>query len=189
MWDTQSKRIRDFSSSVAKLDEVIADLNNILQVRLKLNEKKELVHFSTLVNDIHLSIAAFFEKEKAVVVWDFSEVDEMLTIKSYLHSIFYNLISNSLNYHQPDIPPVIEIKSRKLNDKIELVFKDNGMGIDLKKNGNRVFGLYKRFHSKSTEGKGMGLYMVKTQVESLGGKISIESEVNKGTTFKIEFKI
>ncbi|HYV94396.1 MAG TPA: ATP-binding protein [Chitinophagales bacterium] len=109
-------------------------------------------------------------------------------MKNYLHSIFYNLISNSLIYRKHDIPPVIKIKSHKLKDTIELLFKDNGMGIDLEKNGNQVFGLYKRFHSKNTDGKGMGLYMVKTQVEALGGKISIESEVNKGTTFKIEFK-
>ena len=123
-----------------------------------------------------------------MLLFDFSEVDEMLTVKSYLHSIFYNLISNSLKYHQPGIPPEIEIRSHKLGNKIELLFKDNGMGIDMKAKGAQVFGLYKRFHSVSAEGKGMGLYMVKTQVESLGGKISIESGVNAGTTFKIEFE-
>ena len=66
---------------------------------------------------------------------------------------------------------------------------DNGLGIDLKKKGDQIFGLYKRFHSDRAEGKGMGLYMVKTQVETMGGSISIKSEVNKGTEFKIEFSI
>lgn len=75
-----------------------------------------------------------------------------------------------------------------LANKIELTFKDNGMGIDLSKKGGQVFGLYKRFHTSVAEGKGMGLYMVKTQVESIGGKISIASEVNKGTAFTIEFE-
>ena len=111
----------------------------------------------------------------------------MFSIKTYLHSIFYNLISNSLKYRQPDISPVIKISSQRLDGKIVLIFNDNGMDIDLKKNGHQVFGLYKRFHTESAEGKGMGLYMVKTQVESIGGKISIESAVNKGTTFTIEF--
>jgi signal transduction histidine kinase len=56
----------------------------------------------------------------------------------------------------------------------------------LEKKGDQIFGLYKRFH-ENTEGKGMGLYMVKTQVEILGGKISIKSEENVGTEFIIEF--
>jgi len=73
-------------------------------------------------------------------------------------------------------------------NKIELLFTDNGMGIDLEKSGELVFGLYRRFHT-NIEGKGMGLFMVKTQVEILGGKISIKSAENKGTEFKIEFEI
>jgi signal transduction histidine kinase len=74
-----------------------------------------------------------------------------------------------------------------VNDRVVLFFKDNGLGIDLQKRGNEVFGLYKRFHTERSEGKGVGLFMVKTQVEAIGGKISISSEVNKGTEFKIEF--
>ena len=68
------------------------------------------------------------------------------------------------------------------------MFKDNGLGIDLQKKGEQVFGLYKRFHTH-IEGKGMGLYMTKTQVESLGGSISISSILNEGTTFRLEFEL
>jgi signal transduction histidine kinase len=74
----------------------------------------------------------------------------------------------------------------KKGDDIELIFSDNGLGIDLEINANNIFGLYKRFHDH-TEGKGMGLYMVRKQVEALGGVINIESAVNKGTTFTIVF--
>ncbi len=185
----QKKEIMDaLSTSVKKLDEVISDLNGILQTKRATSQKKELVRFSQLASNIHTSIEHLIEKERAVFLWDFSEIDEMLTLKSYIYSIFYNLISNSLKYRQPTVSPVIEIKSRMLANKIELTFKDNGMGIDLSKKGGQVFGLYKRFHTSVAEGKGMGLYMVKTQVESIGGKISIASEVNKGTAFTIEFE-
>jgi signal transduction histidine kinase len=176
------------STSVKKLDEVIRDLNDILKVRQKVDESKQLINLTQFASDIHLSIEKMIENENAVIVWNFSEVDEILTIKSYLHSIFYNLISNSLKYRQPGIPPAIEIRSQKLNNKIILLFKDNGLGIDLRNLSDHVFGLYKRFHTDRAEGKGIGLYMVKTQVESMGGKISISSEVNKGTEFKIEFE-
>lgn len=187
--DMKKEVMEGLSHSVKRLDDVIIDLNNILQTKHGLSQNKGMVYFSKIANNIHTSIEKLIKKEKAVLVWDFSEVDELITIKSYLHSIFYNLISNSLKYHQPGIPPVIVIKSHKLKDKIELLFKDNGTGIDLEKVGDQVFGLYKRFHTENIEGKGMGLYMVKTQVEMIGGKISISSEVNKGTEFKIEFEI
>ncbi|MGZ3932114.1 MAG: ATP-binding protein, partial [Bacteroidia bacterium] len=64
---------------------------------------------------------------------------------------------------------------------------DNGLGIDLEQHGKNLFGLYKRFHLK-VEGKGMGLFMMKTQLEALGGKISVISAVNIGTEFMIEFE-
>ena len=83
---------------------------------------------------------------------------------------------------------IIEISSVKIKNKLLLKFKDNGLGFDLKKSGGEVFGLYKRFHYH-VEGKGMGLFMVKTQVQSLGGKISLASEVNNGSEFTIEFEI
>jgi signal transduction histidine kinase len=122
--------------------------------------------------------------EDVVIISDFSAVDEVLTLKSYLHSIFFNLISNSIKYRRHDVKPVIEIVSSKKENGIELLFRDNGLGIDMARKGEEIFGLYKRFHPH-IEGKGVGLYMVKTQVETLGGRISLTSEVNKGTEFKI----
>ena len=183
----EKELIVGLSVSAKKLDNVVMDLNTILNIRNK-GYLKGMVIFSQLTSDIESSIKNLIEKEKATITFNFSEVDEMLTIKSYLHSIFYNLISNSIKYHQPNIPTLIEITSHKLNNKIILLFKDNGIGIDLNKFGNQVFGFYKRFHPNIAEGNGIGLHMVKTQVESLGGTISIESEVDKGTTFKIEFE-
>ncbi len=174
--------------SVKRLDGVISDLNHILHIREDINEHRVFVHFSNLVTDIKISIENMLRLADAAIITDFAEIDEMISIKSYLYSIFYNLISNSVKYRRPGIKPIIEISSNLLDGNITLVFKDNGLGIDLAKKGSQVFGLYKRFHT-FVEGKGMGLFMVKTQVQTLGGTIAIESEVNKGTMFKIVFKI
>jgi PAS domain S-box-containing protein len=181
--------MEDIDVSVRLLDNIITDLNQVLQVKRAISENKDLVRFSEIVNDISLSITHLIEKEQVVIKTDFSEASEMITLKSYLYSIFYNLISNSIKYRQPDLPPVIEIKTTKSNNKLHLIFKDNGLGIDLDKKSNQIFGLYKRFHPYASEGKGMGLFMVKTQVETLDGKISVTSEVNKGIEFHIEFKL
>ena len=175
-------------TSVNKLDEIIRDLNNILQVKREINEKKETIRFSEILNDIKSSIDNLLEKEAVEIKCDFTEVDEILTLKSYMYSIFYNLISNSIKYRQPNVRPILEIRSRKLKNKVELSFSDNGMGMDLQKKGDHLFGLYKRFHSH-VEGKGLGLFMTKIQVETLGGKISVSRELNKGTEFKVEFDI
>jgi PAS domain S-box-containing protein len=175
------------TTSAKRLDEVITDLNAILSIGKQLSEKKEDVHFSELVADIQKSMANILEKEQPDFTLDFSRVDEMFTIKSYMHSIFYNLISNSIKYRRPTVPLEITIKSDLVDDKIILTFKDNGLGVDLKKSGSHMFELYKRFHPNKAEGKGMGLYMVKMQVEKLGGKISVKSEVNQGIEFTIAF--
>jgi signal transduction histidine kinase len=173
------------NTSAKKLDEVIIDLNHILSTEKQLDEKKEQVHFSELVSNIQESIGNILKKEQANFKIDFSQVDEMLTIKSYLYSIFYNLISNSIKYKKPTVPLNITVESNLVDKKVILTFKDNGLGIDLKKSGRHIFELYKRFHTDKAEGKGMGLYMVKVQVEKLGGKISVKSKVNQGTEFKI----
>jgi len=175
------------ADSVKKLDNVIIDLNHITHAKSTVNEKREQVNFSQLVSEVISSIPYIIEDEPLHIKNDFTQVDGIESIKSYMHSIFYNLISNSIKYRNPNVPLALEITSHKENDKIELHFKDNGMGIDLNKKGDQLFGLYKRFHPGTAEGKGLGLFMVKTQVETIGGKISVKSEVNLGTEFIIEF--
>ncbi|MDB5127672.1 PAS domain-containing sensor histidine kinase [Mucilaginibacter sp.] len=179
---------RGLNESVTGLDNIIRDLNHILEVKRGINEVKENVRFSLLVENIKNSIKNLIEDSHIELAYDFSEIDELWSLKNYLYSIFYNLISNSIKYRQQQVPCHIKIKSHKIKNKIELTFTDNGMGIDLEKRGGQVFSLYQRFHT-NIESKGMGLFMVKTQVEMLGGKISIKSDVNKGTEFKIEFEI
>lgn len=184
--DEEQTLIKDLSLAAKNLDDVIIDLNNILQVKYTENVLSELVSFSKTVSDVEFSIRHLTKIEGLTIVTDFSEVDLMLTLKSYIYSIFFNLISNSIKFRQPGREARIEISSAIRNNKILISYSDNGLGMDLTKYGPFVFGLYKRFHTH-VEGKGMGLYMVKTHVESLGGKISVQSEVNHGTDFLLEF--
>ncbi len=177
------------SSSIQKLDNVILDLNNIIHVKNNINENKQPVVFSELVNEVVAGFGTSVQDNCVTIKHDFAIVPGMLTLKSYMHSIFYNLISNSIKFRRPSVPPVIEIKSYKESGRIVLLFKDNSVGFDIDRRGHHIFGLYKRFHPDHAEGKGMGLFMVKTQVEALGGKISLESNVNQGSEFKIEFDL
>src|SRR5690606_23759989 len=102
------------------------------------------------------------------------------------HSIFYNVILNSIKYRQREIPPLIRIRRAIEERHIVLYFSDNGMGVDLSRGSEEIFGLYKREH-RHKEGKGLGLFMVKSQMATLGGSITVKSEVNYGTEFKLVF--
>ena len=172
------------SSQIAKLDTMIKDLNHVLQVRSKGEEKREQVFFSDMVASVKEMVKDVQSSHAILIDTHFEECASIQTIKSFLFSIFYNLISNSIKYRKKDVDLLLVISSKVVRDKVQLIFTDNGIGIDLSVHSGTIFGLYKRFH-EHVEGKGMGLYMVKTQVESLGGTISVTSEVNIGTTFEI----
>lgn len=195
LWDPEKREKSEqkyiyegIKHSIHKLDEVIKDINFILQVKNSATDIRQYVNFSELVKDIKIAVFTLIEKENATIKCDFNEVESMTTIKSYLHSIFYNLIVNGIKYRKPDEDPVIRITSKLTDLHIELVFRDNGIGIDMQKYGNKLFGLYKRFNEEK-EGKGMGLFLVKTQVEALGGNVKVKSEPGKGCEFTIQLPI
>lgn len=129
-------------------------------------------------------LAAEILKTNAIITHDFSEAPTAMYNKVYLESIFLNLVSNSLKYRSEDRVPEIFVQS-KMNDGIlQLEFRDNGLGIDLKKNGHKLFGFSKVFHRRK-DSKGVGLFLTKAQVDAMGGKIWATSEVGKGTSFFI----
>jgi len=170
--------------SVRNLDKVIIDLNQILQTGNQVNDKNEQVLLPVLIDEIKSGLQDMINSNNVSIYHDFSWIDELYILKSYIYSIFQNLIVNSIKYRRAEVDPIIHISTVLKKDKVIISFKDNCKGIDLDKNGKQLFGLYKRFDN-SVEGKGMGLFMVKMQVESLGGTISVESELGKWTEFKI----
>jgi PAS domain S-box-containing protein len=180
--------LQALSYSINDLDRVILDLNNILQIGKQVNEQIETISLPHLVEEIKSGIHEMIRKNKAHITYDFNAVDELYTLKGYLYSIFQNLVINGIKFKKPGVNPQIEISSAIVGDSIHICFKDNGKGIDLVKNTPHLFGLYKRFDT-SVEGKGMGLFIVKLQTESLGGVVNVKSELNKGTEFILEFPL
>ena len=126
------------------------------------------------------------------VVQEQAEIIKHLQVRSihypriYLQSILYNLISNSLKYHPKGVIPLIRISTFSKAGQLYLSVADNGLGIDMKRFGSSLFKFQKSFHN-GYDSKGIGLYMIRNQVEDLGGSISVESEVDKGTTFTVRF--
>lgn len=179
--------LESLGSATKALDVVIKDLNYILQTKKEISEQKTNVDFEQILTAIRLSIQQLIDQNEAAFISDFSAVAGISSIRSYVYSILYNLISNSIKFKRAGVPPLITIHTEKLPNGVLLVCKDNGLGIDLAKKRSELFGLYKRFHPH-TEGKGLGLFLIKTQIEALGGRIDVSSTVNEGTEMRLFFE-
>lgn len=175
--------------SVHRLNEVVGDMNEILSIRKNKIAKKEKVEFQNILNEIvEIELGSMTEVDynDLKILTDFDNAGSINSIRSYMYGIFQNLISNSIKYRSKK-DSFIKITSDEDEKNVYLTFEDNGIGIDLGRNKNKIFGLYNRFHTEK-EGKGMGLYMVKSHVEELDGEIKVESEVGKGTKFSIKLR-
>ena len=187
--DFEKEQALDFILSSSKaLNKVIDDINLILEVKQNIHEVKCKIDLELLLSDIKTSINYLLIKEQVIIHSDFEDSPSIYSIRSFLYSVFYNLVLNSIKYRRVDVVPEIHLSAKKIENKVVLSFKDNGKGIDLTKHGAKLFGLYKRFDT-SVEGTGLGLFMIKSQIEELGGTINVESELGAGTTFMVELPV
>lgn len=170
------------------LDTVIKDLTLILTIRKDLNKVKEEIDIVALIQSELFFFADQISTSEALIEKQL-EVKTLFSIKGYLQNIVHNLISNAVKYRSPQKRLKIKISTTQEKNNMVLTIQDNGLGIDLAKTDlYKIFGLYQRMHTH-VEGKGLGLYLVKTQVDALEGRISIESKPNEGATFKVYFPI
>ena len=181
--EEKSSLIPLLKQSSASLIETLNELMKVLEVRNNQNLPYDNCDLVAVAQTVERMLKGQVISKSAVIATDF-EVETLKFPKMYLESIFYNMISNSLKYSKADVPPEISIASKKQNGQTILTFSDNGLGIDLNKHGGNLFKLNSTFHS-GYDSKGIGLFMTKTQIETFGGHISVESEPNEGTTFTI----
>lgn len=170
-----------------ELDTVIKDLNIILEIKKGINELIYHVKLSDKFGKVCDLLQNQITESKAIITSDFSAVDVIESVSPYIESILYNLISNAIKYRSYKRVPIIHIQTTLEQEGFTLSISDNGLGMNLDDNKGKVFGLYQRFHDH-IEGKGLGLYLVKTQVEAMGGSISLESTQGVGTTFRLFFR-
>ena len=179
--------LEGFNKSTHLLNETIEDLVKVIVIKDNPSIQKEDLSLKDVFENVFSQLDFLIGFHKPIIIIDFKKVPLLNTNKAYLESILLNLLTNAIKYKSENKKSKITISANKIDDTVFLVFKDNGIGIDLARNKDKVFGLYQRFHD-FPDSKGLGLYLVKSQVEAMGGSISIESEVNKGTTFTLTFK-
>ena len=179
--------INGFSISTHLLNDTINDLVKVIIIKDNTSISKEEVLIKDVFENVFSQLGFLISLHKPILKIEFDKVSILNVNKAYLESILLNLFTNSIKYKSPKRKLRIFVSSTEVNNEIVLIFRDNGIGIDLDRNKDKIFGLYQRFHNYP-DSKGLGLYLVKSQVESMGGSISVVSEVDKGTAFTIVFK-
>jgi light-regulated signal transduction histidine kinase (bacteriophytochrome) len=167
-----------------ELDTVIHDLGKILEMKKGTHERYTEIDLEDVIDRVLNLLEDEVRKTKAVVTIDVSLCTHIISLAPYIESIVFNLVSNAIKYRSGNRVPNIKVMCWSKDNSITLAVSDNGMGIDLSRFGEKLFGLYQRFHDH-VEGRGLGLHFVKEQVSALGGKMDVTSILDKGTTFTI----
>ncbi len=179
--------LEKFKESTLILNQTVNDLLNILVIKNNVNIEQQLLSLDSVFQKTFNNLAYLQKKVESTLDVDFSAANQIVFNSTYLESIFQNLITNAFKYHSPERVLHIQIYTKKTKEFIKLYFCDNGLGIDLERHGDKVFGLYQRFHHHA-DSKGLGLYIIHSQIRALGGNIEVQSKVDEGTTFIVSFK-
>jgi PAS domain S-box-containing protein len=173
-----------FKEGTEKLSETIESLNEIITIQQKTNIEKTKIHLKSEIEKTKKALSIAIKESKITITHTIPDELVVNVIPAYLDSILLNLFTNAIKYKSPEREAILEI-GHEVNENFTIItFKDNGLGLNLKKNGHKIFGMYKTFHGNE-DAKGIGLFITKNQLEAMDGKIEVESKVGLGSIFKV----
>ena len=169
------------------LFETIMHLTDVVQINMLKKQNTVSIVLKPIIDNNISSLLAMAKNEGVKIINEIPIDIEVIGIPAYLQSIAMNFLSNGIKYSSKERESYVKISVEVKNDFVILIFNDNGLGIDLIKNKEKLFGIYKTFHHHK-DSRGVGLFITKNQIEAIGGHVEVESEVNVGSTFKIYLK-
>jgi PAS domain S-box-containing protein len=173
-------------NSSDNLLETINNLNEVVDINSNLGIQKKRLGLKDRVQTIEQSLKADLVTQKVKLINKVSEKVKVKVVPAYIDSILTNFLTNAIKYQSPERDSHVILSVEREDNYTVLSIEDNGLGMDLDKHGEKIFGMYKTFHNNA-DSKGIGLYITKNQIEAMNGKVTVESQVDKGTTFKIYF--
>lgn len=185
--DSNKMIFSSIEKSTQQLNNTINDLINIMILKEKRAVPAKLISFDKVFQKTYSPFEALIKKEGIEIQTNFFQAPAVIFNENYLESIFTNLLSNAIKFRDQNKKLIIQLSSTISNNHIILQCKDNGLGIDLMLHKNRLFKLFQTFHHHQ-ESKGVGLYLIQSQLHAMGGDIQVASEPNKGCTFSLYFK-
>ncbi|KAB2915385.1 MAG: PAS domain-containing protein [Bacteroidetes bacterium] len=185
--EEKEEMVDHLKSITLTLAEAIKNLNEVVSIQTNINKQREKLNLKHYIDKTIEVLSGEIELKGAKIVNNVPADVEVDFNAAYMESVLLNFLTNGIKYRHPDRPAIVTLDIIVADGKKVLQIADNGLGIDMKKHGEKLFGMYKTFHGNS-DAKGIGLFITKNQVEAMGGKIEVESEVNIGTTFKISLQ-
>lgn len=171
----------------ASLNETMVNLNDVVNIQTNIGLISEKLNLKYYIDDVKSLLSEQILLKEVSITSNVADHVMVNYNPAYLQSVLFNIISNAVRYGHSERKPTIDIAWSKENDINVLIISDNGVGIDLVRNGDKLFGMYKTF-SNNPDSRGIGLFITKNQIEAMGGKITVESQPNVGTRFKIYIK-
>ena len=166
--------------------ETLDNLNQVVDINVNVHLDREPINLYSNIAKVANNLSAFLEKSEVEIVNKIATDLEVHSVPAYLDSIILNLLTNAVKYSSPERRPRIVLEAVDRDNGVLFTVSDNGIGLDLDRYGDKIFGMYKTFHNRK-DAKGIGLYMIKNQIEAMGGTIGLESKVGHGSTFKVFF--
>ena len=183
-WLLKDENFIQLTNAVENLEETVSHLTQVAKIKAIDGAKLKTLNLHDFVEKAIYNIVALANNTNATISNTIHEDHEVKGIPAYLDSIILNFLTNAIKYRDEDRPPKIELSSEIQNEYVVFNIKDNGLGIDMDKYGDQLFQIYKTFHCKD-DALGIGLFITKNHIESLGGKVIVTSEVDVGSEFSI----
>jgi len=183
----QKELIKEVEKEAHLLDETLKELTEIIGISENKSTDIETLNLNSIIEAAISNLQAAIENCNASVEVAIEPGVQVQAVKSYLENITFQLLDNALKFRVKDKQLIIKVAAEESNDTVKLSIADNGIGIDLERHHNKLFGLYRKFHTH-IEGKGIGLHLAKKQLELMGGKIEVQSMLNEGTLFNVYLK-
>ncbi len=181
-----SEILEGIDISIHQLNQTLHNMLEVLNLRQTADIPVKSLDLYDIYQSAILNLHTQIKDSEAKIEVDFG-LKKVIYVHSHIESLFHNMISNSIRYAHPSRSPVINISSVQHKDEVVIKFMDNGLGINLDRHKDRIFGMYQRFHVHP-DSRGLGLYIIHSQIQSLGGRIEVESIENEGTTFIVYLK-
>ncbi|MEJ6981814.1 PAS domain S-box protein [Pedobacter sp. P351] len=178
--------IQGFGTSTNSLNDTVNDLLKILYIKENTGLEQEDIHLLSLFQKVAAQVSNLIDEVDLEIDLNLKPGTVINFNRAYMESIFLNLLTNAIKYRSDKRKLKLTVRIEEYETKSVLTFQDNGIGLDMEKYRSKVFGLYQRFHNHP-DSKGLGLYLVKSQIEALGGRIELESAVDEGTKFTLTF--
>ncbi len=183
--EEQIQTLKMLSHASKGLNETIVHLNEVVQIKFNTSENLKPISLAKQLKRVVNNISALVDNKEVELKLDYNTSLKVYAVAAYLESILQNLITNAIKYRDNTKNCYVKVFATSTRDKVKIIVQDNGLGINLEKHRDKLFGMYKTFH-KHPEARGIGLFMTKNQIEAMGGVVSVESKLGCGSIFTVE---